>query len=66
MHQAIMETLAFLQQKQKYDFFDAYALISVAIDFHVTQDVNKTNGIHSMIPKRLFIHDSNSYWYHPN
>jgi len=66
MHQAIMETLAFLQQKQKYDFFNAYALTSVGIDFHVTQDVNKTNGIHSMIPKRLFIHDSNSYWYHPN
>jgi acetamidase/formamidase len=66
MHQAIMETIDFLKEKQGYDFFDAYALSSVGVDFHVTQDVNKTNGIHSMVPKRLFINDPNKYWYHPN
>jgi len=65
MHQAIMETIDFLKEKQGYDFFDAYALSSIGVDFHVTQDVDKTNGIHSMIPKRLFIHDTNTYWYHP-
>ncbi len=65
MHEAIMETIDFLKEKEGYDYFQAYALTSIGIDFHVTQDVNKTNGIHSMIPKRLFIHDTNNYWYRP-
>jgi acetamidase/formamidase len=66
MHQAILETIDFLKKKQGYDFFQAYALTSIAVDFHVTQDVDKTNGIHGMIPKKLFIHDTNTYWYRPN
>lgn len=65
MHQAVLETIDFLKQKMGYDFFQAYALTSIGIDFHVTQDVDKTNGIHAMIPKRLFIHDTNTYWYRP-
>jgi len=65
MHQAILETIDFLKEKQGYDFFQAYALASIGVDFHVTQDVDKTNGIHGMIPKRLFIHDTNTYWYRP-
>jgi len=65
MHQAILETIEFLKEKEGYDFFRAYALTSIGIDFHVTQDVDKTNGIHGMIPKRLFINDHNTYWYHP-
>jgi len=66
MHQAILETIDFLKEKEGYDFFQAYALSSIAVDFHVTQDVDKTNGIHGMIPKRLFIKDPNPYWYRPN
>jgi len=66
MHQAIIETIDFLKEKQGYDFFDAYALSSIGIDFHVTQVVDGTQGIHGMIPKRLFINDTNTYWYRPN
>ncbi len=66
MHQAVLETIDFLKQKQGYDFFQAYALTSIGVDFHVTQDVDKTNGIHGMIPKRLFIHDTDTYWYRPS
>lgn len=65
MRMAMHETLAFLQQKQGYDFFDAYALASIAVNFRVTQVVDGTLGIHAMIPKRLFINDSNRYWYRP-
>ncbi len=66
MHQAILETIDFLKEKEGYDFFAAYALSSIGVDFHITQDVDKTNGIHGMIPKRLFIKDANPYWYRPN
>jgi acetamidase/formamidase len=63
MHQAILETIAFLQEKQSYDFFQAYALTSIGVNFRVTQVVDQTLGIHAMIPKNLFIHDANPYWY---
>jgi acetamidase/formamidase len=66
MHRAILETIDFLKEKQGYDFFDAYALASIGVDFRVTQVVDGTLGIHSMIPKKLFINDSNGYWYRPN
>jgi acetamidase/formamidase len=66
MHQAIIETIDFLKEKQGYDFFDAYALSSIAVDFHVTQVVDGTQGVHGMIPKRLFVNDTNQYWYRPN
>ena len=66
MHQAILETIDFLKEKQGYDFFSAYALTSIAVDFHVTQVVDGTLGIHGMIPKRIFVHDANPYWYRPN
>jgi len=65
MHQAIMETIDFLQEKEGYNFFQAYGLASMAVDFHITQDVDKTNGIHGMIPKRLFVNEGNPYWYRP-
>jgi acetamidase/formamidase len=63
MHQAILETLDFLKEKQGYDFFHAYALASIGVNFRVTQAVDQTLGIHAMIPKKLFIHDANPYWY---
>lgn len=63
MRMAMTETLDFLQEKQGYDFFEAYALTSIGVDFRVTQVVDGTLGIHAMIPKKLFVQDANSYWY---
>ena len=63
MRMAIMETIDFLKEKQGYDFFKAYALTSIAVDFRVTQVVDKTQGIHGMIAKKIFTKDSDSYWY---
>ena len=66
MRMAMIETVDFLEEKQGYDFFHAYTLSSIAVDFRVTQVVDKTLGIHGMIPKKLFVKDSNPYWYRPH
>jgi acetamidase/formamidase len=63
MRMAMTETIAFLGEKQHYDFFQAYTLASIAVNFRVTQVVDATLGIHGMVPKKLFIHDSDHYWY---
>lgn len=63
MHQAILETVDFLKEKQGYDFFQGYALASIGVNFRVTQVVDQTLGVHGMIPKKLFINDANPYWY---
>jgi acetamidase/formamidase len=38
-------------------------LSSIAVDFRVTQVVDGTKGIHSMIPKKLFVQDKKAFWY---
>ncbi|AHF90342.1 acetamidase [Opitutaceae bacterium TAV5] len=66
MRMALLEALDFLKEKEDLDFLPAYSLASVAIDFRVTQIVDKTLGVHGMIPKKMFIKDNaSSYWYRP-
>jgi acetamidase/formamidase len=65
MRMAMLETIDFLKEKQGYDFFHAYTLSSIAVDFRVTQVVDGTQGIHGMVPKKIFVKDSNSYWFRP-
>jgi acetamidase/formamidase len=65
MRNAMVETTDFLSEKKGFDFHHAYTLTSIAVDFRVTQVVDKTLGIHGMIPKKLFVHDANSFWYRP-
>jgi acetamidase/formamidase len=66
MRMAIMQTLDFLREKKKLDFFDALALGSVAVDFEVTQVVDGTKGIHAMVPKAIFTDTAmTAYWYDP-
>ncbi len=66
MRMAMIETVEFLKEKKSFDFFHAYTLASISVDFRVTQVVDKTLGIHGMIPKKLFIADNNPYWYRPH
>ena len=63
MKNAMLNTLDFLKEKQGYDLMQAYTLCSAAVDFRVTQVVDKTLGVHSMIAKKLFINDKDTYWY---
>lgn len=63
MKNAMLNTLEFLKEKQGYDLMQAYTLCSAAVDFHVTQVVDKTLGIHAKIAKKLFVNDKDNYWY---
>jgi acetamidase/formamidase len=62
MQMAIHETNSYLAELQGLDFNRAFALSSIAIDFRVTQVVDDTKGIHSMIPKSLFKNGVKPYW----
>jgi acetamidase/formamidase len=63
MRMAMIETVEFLKEKRRYDFFHAYALASIGVDFRVTQVVDGTQGIHAMIPKKLFLDEPDRYWF---
>src|SRR5215831_442188 len=62
MQMAIRETNAYLQELQGLEFKRAFTLSSIGVDFHVTQVVDDTKGIHSMIPKSIFKNSTPSYW----
>ena len=62
MRHAITEAIAILGDKRGMNFPDAYALCSVGVDFHVTQFVDKTLGIHAMIPKKFFTDLKDDFW----
>jgi acetamidase/formamidase len=52
---AVRETISFITtQFPKLSREEAYAIASVAVDYHVTQVVDGTKGIHGMIPKAIF------------
>ena len=52
---AVRETIAFITGRfPKLSGEDAYMIASVAVDYHVTQVVDGTKGIHGMIPKSIF------------
>jgi acetamidase/formamidase len=65
MKMAVVETIDFLKEKEGYDFIKGYALASVAVSFRVTQSVDKTLGVHGMIPKKIFVRDPDPYWFRP-
>jgi len=53
---AVRETILFLTQRfPRLSREEAYVIASVAVDYHVTQVVDGTKGIHGMIPKSIFI-----------
>jgi acetamidase/formamidase len=54
LHTALRDAVAFISGTHGLSPDDAYAVASVAVDFHVTQVVNGTKGIHAMIPKAPF------------
>lgn len=55
MKMATRETIAFITERfPKLSRQEAYMIASVAVDYHVTQVVDDTKGIHAMIPKAIF------------
>jgi acetamidase/formamidase len=53
MKQALREMIAFISHRTTLSREDAYALCSLAVDFHVTQTVNGEKGIHGMLRREL-------------
>jgi acetamidase/formamidase len=54
MKMAVRETILFITQRLPELSQEAYMIASVAVDYHVTQVVDGTKGIHGMIPKTIF------------
>ena len=52
---AVRESVDLLVLEKKLTRDDAYMLSSAAVDFHVTQVVDGTKGVHAMIPKSIFL-----------
>jgi len=62
MRQAITETIDCIGEINGYGFLKAFTLASIGVDFHVTQVVDGTQGIHGMIPKAMFREKKFEYW----
>jgi len=54
MRRAVVNALDFLQHDLGVDRAVAYAYLSAAADFHVSQVVDRTTGVHATIPKAHF------------
>ena len=52
---AVREMIDFLVTEKHLTRDDAYQLASVAADLHITQLVDGNKGVHTMIPKRIFV-----------
>ncbi len=51
---AIREMLDFLVKTKGLSPIDAYRLMSIAVDFNITQLVDGKKGVHGMLPKSIF------------
>jgi acetamidase/formamidase len=54
MRRAVVNALDFLQDDLGVERPVAYAYLSAAVDFHVSQVVDRTTGVHASIPKSHF------------
>ena len=54
MKNAALDTQKLLQEQCGLSADDAYSLMSVACDFHITQVVDSTQGVHAKIPRHIF------------
>ena len=63
MEQALLESVKFIQEKLGFTFGEALSISSTAVDFEVTQVVDRTEGVHGLIPKSIFKKKTFDYWY---
>ncbi len=54
-HLAILESVAFLQERAGLTAADAYALTSLGVDFRIGEAVNHVKIVYGAIPKRLLL-----------
>ena len=63
MRNALIGATELMKEKMDLDFVRAMTLASACVDLHITQVVDKTLGVHAMIPKRVLVKEPDSYWY---
>jgi acetamidase/formamidase len=62
VRQATLQAVQFLQEKEKLDFYDAYALVSLTTDFTVARALVPSQMVYAMVPKSIF-KEKTDYWY---
>lgn len=62
MKNAITEATGFIRDELGFTFNQALSICSTAVDFEVSQVVNRTQGVHAMIPKAIFVNKKFDYW----
>ena len=63
MKQALQQSVVFIHEKLGFTYEEAMSISSTAVDFEITQVVDRTEGIHGMIPKSIFTNQKFDYWY---
>ncbi len=63
MKQALEETVLFIHNNLGFTYEEALSISSNAVDFEITQVVDRTEGVHAMIPKSIFTNKKFDYWY---
>ncbi|MHA2393454.1 MAG: acetamidase/formamidase family protein [Promethearchaeota archaeon] len=51
---ALRNMIDYLTMNKGLDHDEAYILSSIAVDFHITQTVNRVKGVHGLLPKDIF------------
>jgi len=63
MRLATLEVVDFLKERADLDFFMAYSLTCLAIDFNITRANTTGQLMHTTIPKYIWAKDKTDYWY---
>lgn len=63
MRLATLEVVDFVKEKADLDFFMAYSLACLAIDFNITRANTTGQLMHTTIPKYIFRKERPAYWY---
>jgi acetamidase/formamidase len=62
MKNAANEAVNFIKDELGFTFNEALSIASAGVDFEVSQVVDKTLGVHAMIPKSIFVNKQFEYW----
>lgn len=62
MKNALAEAVKFISEEMGFTFNQALSIASTGVDFEVSQVVDKTLGVHAMIPKAIFTKKNFPYW----
>jgi acetamidase/formamidase len=62
MKNALTETVNFIKDEMGFTFNQALSIASTGVDFEVSQVVDRTLGVHAMIPKSIFTRKDFRYW----